>query len=256
MTGIQVLHVDDEADIREVVRISLELDPDVTVLSCASGSEALATTIGQRPDLVLLDVMMPDMDGPATLSGLRRSAQFADVPVVFMTARTQPREVEHFKSLGAVDVIAKPFDPIRLPELLRKHLAPKPSPAVNETSSALQPDGQAVVKQAPRSDGADRVERLAGAVARISTLSRSDGRCIVDACHELRGPLAVIKAYSDILSSELATEADDEQRTFFSIISERIADMDRMIDLLSTKGHTTADAGSADAGSGKGLAPA
>ena len=122
MTGLRILHVDDEPDIREVVELSLGLDPAFTVKSCASGGDALATVAEWRPDLILCDVMMPVMDGPATLARLRQSPDTARIPVVFMTARAQAREMEHFKSLGASGVIAKPFDPMTLATFVRRQL--------------------------------------------------------------------------------------------------------------------------------------
>jgi len=122
MTGVRILHVDDEPDIREVVELSLELDPAFTVKSCASGKDALRVASEWKPDLILCDVMMPVMDGPATLARLRAQPETADIPVIFMTARAQTRELEHFKSLGATGIIAKPFDPISLADSVRDHL--------------------------------------------------------------------------------------------------------------------------------------
>jgi CheY-like chemotaxis protein len=122
MTGLRILHVDDEPDIREVVELSLGLDPAFTVKTCASGGDALATVAHWRPDMILCDVMMPVMDGPATLARLRQSPETARIPVVFMTARAQAREMEHFKSLGASGVIAKPFDPLTLASFVRHQL--------------------------------------------------------------------------------------------------------------------------------------
>jgi CheY-like chemotaxis protein/HPt (histidine-containing phosphotransfer) domain-containing protein len=123
MIPLRVLHVDDEPDIREIVELSLGLDHDLSVHSCASGGEALRAASDWPPDLILLDVMMPGMDGPATLARLRGAPQTADIPVVFMTARAQTRELEHFRSLGAAGVIAKPFDPLTLAGIVR-HYAP------------------------------------------------------------------------------------------------------------------------------------
>jgi two-component system OmpR family response regulator len=122
MTAVRVLHVDDEPDIREVVELSLSLDPDLKVRSCGSGGDALAAAVAWLPDLILLDVMMPLMDGPTTLTHLRQSPRTADIPVVFMTARAQPRELEHFVSLGAEGVIAKPFDPMTLATAVRNYI--------------------------------------------------------------------------------------------------------------------------------------
>jgi len=114
MESVRVLHVDDEPDIREVVEISLGLDPAFALRSCASGKDALAAIADWSPDLILLDVMMPDMDGPMTLLRLRERPQTAGIPVVFLTARARASEVNRFLSLGAAGVIAKPFDPMTL----------------------------------------------------------------------------------------------------------------------------------------------
>jgi CheY-like chemotaxis protein len=122
MTCLRILHVDDEPDIREVVELSLSLDPAFSIRSCASGGDALIAAVDWPPDLILCDVMMPVMDGPATLARLRESPRTAHIPVVFMTARAQARELEHFKSLGATGVIAKPFDPMTLAASVRSHL--------------------------------------------------------------------------------------------------------------------------------------
>ena len=122
MTEIQVLHVDDEPDIREVVAMSLELDSGFSVRSCASGEEGLAAARDSAPDLILLDVMMPVMDGPETLALLRENPATAAIPVVFMTAMAQKTDLAHLKSLGAVGVIIKPFDPLELAKQVRGHL--------------------------------------------------------------------------------------------------------------------------------------
>jgi CheY-like chemotaxis protein len=124
MTALRVLHVDDEADIREVVEFSLGLDPNLVMRSCASGEEALAIVETWTPDVMLLDVMMPVMDGAATLLRLRENPQTAGIPVVFMTARAQSRELDLLRSLGAVGVIPKPFDPMVLAASVRSHVEP------------------------------------------------------------------------------------------------------------------------------------
>jgi CheY-like chemotaxis protein len=124
MTSLRILHVDDEPDIREVVELSLGLDPAFSVRSCASGSDALAAAADWSPDLILCDVMMPVMDGPATLKHLQEDPRTAGIPVVFMTARAQTRELDHFKSLGAAGVIVKPFDPMTLAASLRNQMQP------------------------------------------------------------------------------------------------------------------------------------
>lgn len=118
----RILYVDDEADIREVAAMSLELDPDFEVRTAGSGAEALQIASEWRPALILLDVMMPGMDGPTTFSHLQDGAETSATPVVFITARTQAQEVAGFKALGAKGVIAKPFDPMNLAATVRGYL--------------------------------------------------------------------------------------------------------------------------------------
>ena len=122
MGAIRILHVDDEPDIREVVDISLGLNPEFEVRACSSGAEAVVAAAEWSPALILLDVMMPGMDGPTTLQQLHKSAQTANIPVLFMTARAQAREIEHFIALGAKGVISKPFDPMTLASEVSSHL--------------------------------------------------------------------------------------------------------------------------------------
>ena len=125
MTGSQprIMYVEDEADIREVAEFALE-DEGFELLFCASGQEALDQVLAFAPDLILLDVMMPGLDGPSTLKQLRTLPQMATTPVAFLTAKVQPAEVATFLALGALAVIAKPFDPMALPEKIRELLAP------------------------------------------------------------------------------------------------------------------------------------
>jgi len=121
MSDLQkILYVEDEPDIREVAQLALAAVGGFQMEVCASGEEALARVEAFAPDLILLDVMMPGMDGPTTLSRLRERAELADIPVIFMTAKVQPQEVAQFRSLGAIDVIPKPFDPMHLAEQVRE----------------------------------------------------------------------------------------------------------------------------------------
>lgn len=122
MNHLRILHVDDEADIREIVELSLGLDPAFSVHSCASGRDALAAAADWSPDIILCDVMMRGMDGPETLARLRECPQTANIPVVFMTARAQSREIERLRSLGAIGFIIKPFNPMALAPEIRRHL--------------------------------------------------------------------------------------------------------------------------------------
>ncbi|GAA4011428.1 response regulator [Sphingomonas swuensis] len=119
----QILYIDDDDDLREVAMMALALDPGMEVTGCASGEEGIRLASGGcKPDLILLDVMMPTMDGPTTLAGLRELPHLADTPVVFITARAQASETEWLKGLGAVGVIAKPFDPMTLAQTVRGFL--------------------------------------------------------------------------------------------------------------------------------------
>lgn len=121
---ITLMHVDDEPDIREVAAMALELDPEISLTSMASGEAALEQlSAGARPDVILLDVMMPQMDGPGVLAALRRMEGLDETPVIFMTARAQSGEIDRFKTLGAIGVITKPFDPMTLASQVRDLLA-------------------------------------------------------------------------------------------------------------------------------------
>jgi len=120
MINLHVLFADDEPDIRRIIERSLDRDPFFVWRGCATGGEALATAIEWRPDLTLLDVAMPEMDGPTLLALLRADERTAPIPVVFVTAHTQARERERFKALGAAGVIAKPFDPMAFADELRR----------------------------------------------------------------------------------------------------------------------------------------
>lgn len=122
----RILLVDDEPDIREVISFALEAIGGFTLEVAKSGSEALEKAVHSGPQLILLDVMMPGLDGPATLAALRANDATAGIPVVFMTAKAQPREIARFRELGAIDVIPKPVDPMTLSEKIqalwtRKH---------------------------------------------------------------------------------------------------------------------------------------
>ena len=116
----KLLYVEDEPDIQAIARLALEAVGGFTVEICSSGEEALRRAPEFKPDLILLDVMMPGMDGPSTLKALRALPALAATPAVFMTAKVQPAEISHFKSLGALDVIAKPFDPMTLSDTVRQ----------------------------------------------------------------------------------------------------------------------------------------
>lgn len=109
-----ILCVDDEQDILSVAKLSLETVGGYKVTTCSSGPEAVERIKDINPDLILLDVMMPHMGGPETLQALRTVTEAAITPIVFMTARVQPKEVEEYLQLGAAAVVHKPFDPMQL----------------------------------------------------------------------------------------------------------------------------------------------
>ncbi len=113
----RILYAEDEPDIQTVARLALEMVGGFTVKMCDNGQALLQAYADFVPDLIMLDVMMPGLDGPATLAALRE--RDVDIPVVFMTAKVQPQEIEAFKQMGALDVIAKPFDPMQLAQQVR-----------------------------------------------------------------------------------------------------------------------------------------
>jgi CheY-like chemotaxis protein len=112
----RILYVDDDADIREIVRMSLEMVGKYQVAACESCADALDIVDDFDPDLLLLDVMMPEVDGPETLEQLREHRAASDAPAIFLTASVQAEEMASYAGMGVVDVISKPFDPMRLPE--------------------------------------------------------------------------------------------------------------------------------------------
>jgi two-component system OmpR family response regulator len=167
----RILHIDDEPDIREVVEISLGLDPGFATRSCGSGEEALVAAIDWQPDIILCDVMMPVMDGPATLMRLRENPLTANIPVVFMTARAQTRELDRFRSLGALGVIPKPFDPMTLAASVRGYMQPVHDPIddlragfllrVEKDAAALSQDRLALKDGNRLPATLDRIKRIA-----------------------------------------------------------------------------------------------
>ncbi len=116
----KILHVEDEADIREITKLALEAVGGFVVESCASGQDALKIAPVFQPDLMLLDVMMPGMDGPATLKAMNKLSEFDDLPVIFMTAKIQSSEISDYDEMGAAGVITKPFDPMTLSDQIHE----------------------------------------------------------------------------------------------------------------------------------------
>jgi CheY-like chemotaxis protein len=109
-----VLIVDDEAHIREVAQVTLETVAGWNVVTAGSGQEGVARALDARPDVILLDVMMPEMDGPATVAALKSNDETKDIPIVLLTAKIQAEDRRSFMTLGVDGIIAKPFNPLTL----------------------------------------------------------------------------------------------------------------------------------------------
>ncbi|MDO6441538.1 response regulator [Marinobacter sp. 2_MG-2023] len=116
----RILMVEDEPDIRAVAELALEAIGGFQLTACESGQQALEQIGECQPQLILLDVMMPVMDGPATLEAIRRLPGYAEIPAVFMTAKVQSDEVQGYLTQGAAGVIPKPFDPLTLADEIRE----------------------------------------------------------------------------------------------------------------------------------------
>lgn len=116
----RIMHVEDDPSIQTVARVALEAVGGFEVCTCSGGQEALDSFESFAPQLILLDVMMPTMDGPSTLRNLQQQFDLTKIPVVFMTAKVQTNEIESYKALGASDVVVKPFDPMKLSEQIQK----------------------------------------------------------------------------------------------------------------------------------------
>lgn len=114
MADRKILIIDDENDIREVAAMSMETVCGWSVVQAASGPDGIRVAQDQRPDAILLDVMMPDMDGPSTLQQLRSNTSTAAIPVIFLTAKVQDSDRKRFAEIGVNAVLAKPFDPMLL----------------------------------------------------------------------------------------------------------------------------------------------
>ncbi|HYI11869.1 MAG TPA: response regulator [Thermoanaerobaculia bacterium] len=111
---MKVLVVDDEEDVRFVAQVSLGRVGKMTVIEASSGEEGIARARTEQPDFILLDMMMPGMDGAATFRALHADAATASIPVVFLTAKAMASEVKRLMDLGAKGVVLKPFDPMTL----------------------------------------------------------------------------------------------------------------------------------------------
>ena len=116
----RILYVEDQQDIQMIARVALESIGGFELKTCISGEDALDVIAGYAPDLLLLDVMMPGLDGPETLAEVRKLPECKEMPVIFMTAKALPGEIQGLMDLGALGVIVKPFDPVTLGDDIRK----------------------------------------------------------------------------------------------------------------------------------------
>jgi len=123
MSQKRILLVDDENDIREVAAISMQAVGGWQVSSAGGGREAVAKALAEQPDAILLDVMMPDLDGPATFKLLQEDDRTRDIPVILLTAKAQAADRRSFDELGVAGVLSKPFDPMSLPDQVAALLA-------------------------------------------------------------------------------------------------------------------------------------
>jgi len=184
----RVLVVDDEPDIRKVTERSLARDAALSVRCCGSGQQALVEAAQWAPHLILLDVMMPFMDGPTTLARLRDDPSTSQIPVVFLTARASSQDLDYVTSLGAAGSIAKPFEPKELREAVRRHLEAPPSvadPQPDELSLAATDKERDVFRTRLRSDAVtlnELRERLGS-----ESGDPADLKMVRDVVHKLAG---------------------------------------------------------------------
>jgi CheY-like chemotaxis protein len=118
----RILIIDDEDDIREVAALSLETVAGWEVVTANSGAQGLERAIKEQPDAILLDVMMPEMDGPTTFRALRKNPATARIPVLLLTAKVQASDQRRFADLGVDAILFKPFDPLTLATQIAKAL--------------------------------------------------------------------------------------------------------------------------------------
>jgi two-component system OmpR family response regulator len=166
-----VLYVDDDPDICEVVRASLGLMAGLNVYIAGSGETAIDLAYALRPDLILMDVMMPGLDGPSTLKFMRESPPIDAIPVIFLTAKVLPAEIAHLLDLGAIGVIGKPFDPMTLGDQL---FTVWKSAGLGETSAPAR-SAPAAVKQQVSSLTGDFLRRTRSDVIRLTEMFERAG---------------------------------------------------------------------------------
>src|SRR5262249_55674837 len=144
MTQHRILIIDDENDVRRVIELALSRDPDLAIRACGSGHDGVAEAASWSPDLILLDVMMPGMDGPTTLARLQDNPAPADARGALRTARPRPGDLDEFTELGARGALAKPFVPKELRAAVKGHLhAAAPAGRGGRTTATGTPQADA-----------------------------------------------------------------------------------------------------------------
>jgi CheY-like chemotaxis protein len=134
---ITVMHVDDDEDIRVIADLAFSLDSDFELVQCASGLEAIEKAKDLHPDVLLLDMVMPNMDGEQTWERLKAESGMADTPTIFMSARAEKQFSDHLMKMGATAVITKPFDPLTLCSEIKS--------ALQDSAAASKQNGPGVV---------------------------------------------------------------------------------------------------------------
>ena len=202
-----VLVVEDAPDHLEIIAEFLR--PRYQVRVATSGHEALVLAkIQPLPDLILLDVVMPVMDGYAVFAALREAPETCDIPVIFVTALGMEEEEEHGLNLGAVDFVVKPVSPVTLLARVNTHLA------LNAATRALKINNALLEQRV-----AERTQNLARALFAAEAANRAKTEFLLNMSHELRTPMNGILGMSDLL---LDTGLNDEQREYAEIVKNSV----------------------------------
>jgi DNA-binding response OmpR family regulator len=203
---MRVLVVEDEPDVREMVRWALEAQGGFAVEECEAPERVVDLVRAGQPDLVLLDVMMPETDGVTVARQLRMEPDTAGVAIVFMTACLRPEQIAGYVELGALDVVAKPFDPLKLPARLRSAMAAAAVPPPQ------RPDALHALEHGYRVELPDRVRDIESALARLASQDLNVAQEAALLAHRLAGSAAIF-GMSDL--SETARALEDAVGRFF-----------------------------------------
>ena len=206
--------VEDDGDVRELVRLALETEPGFAVDEYAAAADALAAVESTHPDVVLLDVMMPDMDGVSLARALRSREATCGVCIVFMTACLRPGDIAGYADVGALDVIAKPFDPSKLGGRLRAALSEGPAGGEGEEARAAARESMG---RGYRSELEDRVRDIEQALVRARAMTAAEAGQAALLAHRLAGSAAAFgleevsaaaRALEDTLGSFLIEDVE------------------------------------------------